>query len=89
MKTFLKNLDRKAGRLLSAMDDQLHEPIVRTMTGDVFVHSAVEQDCQIAPEQAAAAQQPPTPTRPLRAQVTAEPVGAVPVLRRAGALDTP
>lgn len=38
MKRLLEKLDRKTKSWLEAVDDQLHEPILRAMTGEVFIH---------------------------------------------------
>lgn len=38
METFLEKLDRQLGRMIEAMDGQLQEPIVRTVTGEVYTH---------------------------------------------------
>jgi hypothetical protein len=38
METLLEKLDRIAGQWLEAVDNQLQEPIVRTITGEVFTH---------------------------------------------------
>ncbi len=47
MKTFFEKLDRKAGRWLNAVDEQLQAPIVNTLTGEVFTHnSAADYDDQ-------------------------------------------
>ncbi len=48
MKTFFEQLDRKAGRWLNAVDEQLQAPLVNTLTGEVFTHdTAADQDDQV------------------------------------------
>ena len=44
MKTFLAKLERRGGYWVSRLDDQLQQPIVRVMTGEVFMHRAAEND---------------------------------------------
>jgi hypothetical protein len=38
MKNFLEKLDRKAGNWLDTLDEQLQQPIVQTLSGEVFTH---------------------------------------------------
>jgi hypothetical protein len=38
MNHFLEELDHKVGRWLNTIDDQVQQPIVHTLIGDVFTH---------------------------------------------------
>ena len=38
MMNLFKKLDRMAERLISTMDGELHEPVMRAVTGEVFTH---------------------------------------------------
>lgn len=38
MMNLFKKLDRMAERLIATMDDELQEPVVRAVTGEVFAH---------------------------------------------------
>lgn len=38
MMNFFAKLDRMAERLVTTMDDELHAPVVRAVTGEVFTH---------------------------------------------------
>jgi hypothetical protein len=39
MKTFLEKLEHKAENWLGVVDDQLQQPILQVMTGEVFIHN--------------------------------------------------
>jgi hypothetical protein len=39
MKTFLEKLERKAENWLDVVDDQVQQPILQVMTGEVFIHN--------------------------------------------------
>lgn len=39
MMNLFRKLDRMAERLVTVMDDELHEPVMRAVTGEVFTHS--------------------------------------------------
>lgn len=44
MKNLFGKLDRQFGRWLAVMDDQLQEPVLRAISGEVFVHGATLQE---------------------------------------------
>jgi hypothetical protein len=39
MMNLFRKLDRMAERLVTVMDDELHEPVMRAVTGEVFTHN--------------------------------------------------
>lgn len=49
MMNLFKKLDRMAERLIATMDDELHEPVVRAVTGEVFTHGTETQRSPAAP----------------------------------------
>jgi hypothetical protein len=44
MNRLLEKLDHMAGRWVNTMDEQLQQPIVHTMTGEVFTHGTASND---------------------------------------------
>lgn len=49
MMNLFKKLDRMAERLISTMDGELNEPVVRAVTGDVFTHGTENRRPAISP----------------------------------------
>ncbi|MEP7285632.1 MAG: hypothetical protein ABI947_07690 [Chloroflexota bacterium] len=55
MNTFLEKLDRRAKAWLDMVDSQLHDPIVRLLSGELLTHDSYsnERDYHQQPEQQA------------------------------------
>jgi hypothetical protein len=49
MMNLFKKLDRMAERLISTMDGELNEPVVRAVTGDVFTHGMENRRPAVSP----------------------------------------
>jgi hypothetical protein len=49
MMNLFKKLDRMAERLISTMDGELSEPVVRAVTGEVFTHGAENRGPAVSP----------------------------------------
>jgi hypothetical protein len=47
MKAFFKNLDRIAERWLNTLDGELHEPVVRAITGEVFTQGTLQRQAPV------------------------------------------
>lgn len=50
MMNLFRKLDRMAERLISTVDSELQEPVVRAVTGEVFIHGAQTHRPAAAPQ---------------------------------------
>jgi hypothetical protein len=54
MRNLVEKLNDQAGRWLDHLDDQVQEPIVRIMTGEVWTHGGSVDEIQCSPIQVSA-----------------------------------
>ena len=88
MKSMLKKLDNKLGKYIDEIDGYLQEPILRTISGEVFLDGSASNDYQHDIKQAQVKEQPAEKPQTDRSGDTCETdasIGYMPIPRRADA----